>query len=207
MNDGMFLFKSFADTLRQMNDKDRLEAMDAIITYGVYGENPKLADGSIASMFFTMAKPVIDANNKQRSSGSKGGTNESSKHPSTNPASDNIYDKDKDIDKDKDKDNDKDKDKDKDIKKSVGVARTRFTPPTVDQVAGYCHERGNNVDANRFVDVYASKGWKVGSSPMKDWKAAVRTWEREDNRYSSRAAPSDDPVGDMLLRMMRDGDG
>ena len=87
MNDGMFLFKSFADTLRQMNDKDRLEAMDAIITYGVYGENPKLADGSIASMFFTMAKPVIDANNKQRSSGSKGGTNESSKHPSTNPTS------------------------------------------------------------------------------------------------------------------------
>lgn len=59
--------------------------------------------------------------------------------------------------------------------------RKRFTPPMVEDVESYCRERGNAVDAQRFVDFYASKGWKVGSSGMKDWRAAVRNWERQDN--------------------------
>lgn len=57
-------------------------------------------------------------------------------------------------------------------------AASRFTPPTVAEVRAYCQERQNNVDAERFVDYYTSNGWKVGKNPMKDWKAAVRTWER-----------------------------
>lgn len=57
-------------------------------------------------------------------------------------------------------------------------AASRFTPPTVAEVRAYCQERKNNVDAERFVDYYTSNGWKVGKNPMKDWKAAVRTWER-----------------------------
>lgn len=57
----------------------------------------------------------------------------------------------------------------------------RFTPPTVEDVESYCRERGNAVDAQRFVDFYASKGWRVGSSGMRDWRAAVRNWERQDN--------------------------
>ena len=56
----------------------------------------------------------------------------------------------------------------------------RFTPPTVDEVDAYCQERGNKVDPARFVDFYASKGWLVGTSKMKDWQAAVRSWERSD---------------------------
>lgn len=59
--------------------------------------------------------------------------------------------------------------------------RKRFTPPSVDEVAAYCRERGNVVDAQRFVDFYASKGWKVGNAGMRDWRAAVRNWERQDN--------------------------
>lgn len=65
--------------------------------------------------------------------------------------------------------------------KTRAPSSRRFTPPTVDEVAAYCRERGNAVDAQRFVDFYASKGWKVGSSGMKDWRAAVRNWERQDN--------------------------
>lgn len=55
----------------------------------------------------------------------------------------------------------------------------RFRAPTVEEVAAYCAERGNGIDAEAFVDFYKSKGWVVGKSPMKDWKAAVRTWERD----------------------------
>ena len=57
----------------------------------------------------------------------------------------------------------------------------KFTPPTVDQVAEYCKERRNGIDAQRFVDYYTSNGWMVGRNKMKDWKATVRTWERTQN--------------------------
>ena len=55
---------------------------------------------------------------------------------------------------------------------------TRFAKPTVEDVRGYCVERNNTVDPQAFVDFYESKGWKIGKTPMKDWRAAVRNWER-----------------------------
>lgn len=63
------------------------------------------------------------------------------------------------------------------------ISGKRFKPPTVDEVKAYCIERQNNVDAARFIDYYTANGWKVGKNTMKDWKAAVRTWER--NGYSA----------------------
>ena len=66
-----------------------------------------------------------------------------------------------------------------------------FTPPSSDEVAAYCRERGNTVDAERFCDFYASKGWMIGNQRMKDWRAAVRTWEkRGDTQAAQRAAPA-----------------
>ena len=65
----------------------------------------------------------------------------------------------------------------------------RFKPPSVDEVRAYCRERKNMVDAEKFIDYYTSNGWKVGKNSMKDWKAAVRTWER--NGYSN-ATPKED---------------
>ena len=56
----------------------------------------------------------------------------------------------------------------------------RFTAPSLEDVKAYCEERKNNVDAERFIDYYTANGWKVGKNPMKDWKAAVRSWERND---------------------------
>lgn len=64
---------------------------------------------------------------------------------------------------------------------------TRFTPPTLEEIHAYCVERNNGIRAQEFFDFYASKGWKVGNSPMKDWKAAVRTWESREHK---RVTPS-----------------
>jgi hypothetical protein len=64
--------------------------------------------------------------------------------------------------------------------------RKRFVPPTLDEVKAYCLERKNNVDAERFIDYYSSNGWLVGKNKMKDWKAAVRTWEK--NGYNQKSA-------------------
>ena len=61
----------------------------------------------------------------------------------------------------------------------------QFIPPSIEEVKEYCIERRNTVDAETFVDFYTSKGWLVGKNKMKDWKAAVRTWERNRNQSTT----------------------
>lgn len=73
------------------------------------------------------------------------------------------------------------------IYKSDKPTRKRFIPPTIEEVKDYCFERNNNVDAERFIDYYTSNGWMVGKNKMKDWKSAVRTWEK--NGYSNAKTP------------------
>ena len=58
--------------------------------------------------------------------------------------------------------------------------RKRFQPPSVSEVADYCRERRNTINAEQFVDFYEARGWKLGRQTMRDWKAAVRTWERRE---------------------------
>lgn len=74
----------------------------------------------------------------------------------------------------------------------------RFTPPSLEEVQGYCKERNNHIDAQRFIDYYTSNGWMVGKNKMKDWKSAVRTWER--NGFSNKQQGS----GNMFIDMLRE---
>lgn len=75
----------------------------------------------------------------------------------------------------------------KEVKKEKNNNIKRFTPPTYEQVFTYCKERKNTVDAERFLDFYESKGWMVGKNKMKDWKAAVRNWERSSKQETKPA--------------------
>lgn len=74
-------------------------------------------------------------------------------------------------------------------------ARPRFVPPTVEEIRAYCQERKNSVDPTRFVDYYLQQGWRLSNgNPMKDWKAAVRTWEhREFDGQGKKAPPETKP--------------
>ena len=63
--------------------------------------------------------------------------------------------------------------------KRKGVTH-KFVPPTLQEVTAYCQERQNKVDPQNWIDHYTSNGWRVGKNPMKDWQAAVRTWEKND---------------------------
>ena len=65
-----------------------------------------------------------------------------------------------------------------------------FKPPTVEEVKAYCKERGNGIDAERFVDWYESKGWLVGTNKMKSWKATVRTWESRRKEQLAKEKPT-----------------
>lgn len=58
---------------------------------------------------------------------------------------------------------------------------TRFVKPSAEEIAEYIKERGSNVDADKFFDYYEANGWKVGRSSMKDWRAALRIWERNES--------------------------
>ncbi len=78
------------------------------------------------------------------------------------------------------------KEKEKEKTKTKEKEEEGFCPPSLCQVQAYCHGRNSTVDAQRFVDFYTANGWRVGSNPMRDWKAALRTWER-------RTAPGDNP--------------
>jgi hypothetical protein len=70
-------------------------------------------------------------------------------------------------------------------------SRSRFTPPTPQQVRDYASEKDLAIDADRFCDFYASKGWKVGSSSMKDWQAAARNWAARDRKGGADAKAAD----------------
>lgn len=90
-----------------------------------------------------------------------------------------ICNTDIDIEKDIDKEQEKEVCADESADTPQTKQVKRFSKPTVEEVAAYCKERNNNVDPQRFWDFYEAKGWKIGKSPMKDWKACVRTWEKD----------------------------
>ena len=83
-------------------------------------------------------------------------------------------------------------------KDSIGKSNKRFTPPTVEEVEDYINEKGYNIDAHKFIDYYTANGWRVGKSPMKDWKAAVRNWSRNNYQSDKKSQGSGNPWWDAL---------
>ena len=82
-----------------------------------------------------------------------------------------------------------------------GDKSNRFVPPTLEEVQEYCFERGNNVDAETFVDFYSSKGWMVGKNKMNDWKAAVRTWERKEQKPPNKPQNNGGKFMETMMKM------
>ena len=90
-------------------------------------------------------------------------------------------------------------------KEQSGGGRKKFTIPTPEEVQDYCNERGNGISGQQFCDFYSSKGWKVGSQPMKDWKASVRTWEGK--RRETTAPTQVSPIATTPKRFYYDENG
>ena len=182
------LFVDYLDAIEPLGDAERGRLFTSLLEYARTGEAPQL--GGNERFLFPMMRAQIDRDNaamtglsEARSKAGKIGAEAKQANAGfakqnkqmPNLPSKSSYDKDKDKDKDKDE--------------SIMRAR-RFTPPTLDDVLAYVRERGSDVDPQRFLDFYASKGWMVGKNPMKDWKAAVRTWEkREDTGNNSNPTP------------------
>jgi len=86
-------------------------------------------------------------------------------------------------------------------KDSIGkVNNKRFKPPTIEEIEDYINEKGYRVNAHKFLDYYTSNGWKVGKNPMKDWKAAVRSWAHNSYNNDIKPQSSGNPFLDMLQK-------
>ena len=167
MRDSVLFYRSFYDALKNIPSDERLKVYDAIMEYGMYDCDPDL-DG-VALAIFLLAKPQIDANNKRYENGCKAKKKRTVSEAEANTKQELSEGEAKEKEKEKEKVKVKDNNK-------------IFKPPTVDDVRAYCTERGNSVDPQSFVDFYESKGWMIGKNKMKDWKAAVRTWERSETK-------------------------
>lgn len=129
---------------------------------------------------------TIENYTKYQCDGTSDGTTDSTSDSTTDGTSDGTSDgthmkKDKKVKKVK---------KDKNIYNNARarVCKTHtanFSPPDIQDVKAYCIERKNNVDPERFIDFYEAKGWMVGKNKMKDWRAAVRNWERNEASKST----------------------
>lgn len=84
--------------------------------------------------------------------------------------------------------------------KKNGKEKKLFVPPSLEDVTAYCVERNNGVDPRQWWDSYQAKGWMIGRSPMKDWRAAVRTWE-QNGRQTAQHQQTLDPIAAQKRRM------
>lgn len=84
--------------------------------------------------------------------------------------------------------------------------KKKFKKPTLDEVQQYCSERKNNISAEKFIDYYESNGWKVGRNSMKDWKATVRNWEKnqQEKQNNVKTYKSNYEISQEALRKARE---
>ena len=174
---GREFFKCFHDYRKKcekLSDQEVGRLFRALMEYSEHGTAPELTGRESIAFDFIAEDIARDrAAYEQKcltnaENGSKGGkrTQANATERKRTEAKSSEIDKIKDI-------------RNKTIRKTdSNESAKRFQPPTVEEVRSYCTERGNNVDPQTFVDFYEAKGWMVGSNHMKDWRACVRTWEK-----------------------------
>ena len=177
---------------------------NAIADYALYDIVPDFGDDGIARGFFALMRPQIDANNRRRDAGARGGRpskptddepfadqQETGEEPNANQGETKAKPCDNQtVTMTEPKEKEKAKAKENANAKENGDRADkprRFAKPTVEEIRAFCAERGNGIDPQRFFDYYEARGWLIGNQPMKDWQAAVRTWE---SRESARAPSS-----------------
>lgn len=187
-------YRSFFEAASKIKSKAaRAEAYDAICKYALFNDAPdvdKMSDA--AAIAFMLIKPNLDASRRKAKSGKSGGSSKqtASKAEANSKQSGSkieANDNQEQSASENEKENEKEDEKENECYPPNPLAggsekKKRFTPPTVEQVAEYCQEKGYHIDPEAFVAFYASKGWMVGKSPMKDWKSAVVTWTKSERR-------------------------
>lgn len=189
---GVMLYFSFWNGLRRMSAEEKGLLVDGIVNYSQTGLEPDF-DGALA-IIWDITKPQIDADTEKYNAACERQREKANKRWNKRDADDatachgtngNADDANNNYNINSNTIPNIESAADKPL-------RTRFSPPSVEEVAEYCRERRNSVDPQRFVDYYSANGWMIGKTKMKDWKAAVRTWERNGKNevYSGNTKPT-----------------
>ena len=195
----MTFFVSFWDAINSMAKKDQLPVFRAVISYGLFGEHSETLTPT-QNAFFSLMQPVLDSSRKKAASGKQGGSKTEAKAKQSRSKTEaNGKQTASEKEGEKEKEGEIEKENECYTPKPPKGAK-RFAPPTVDEVAEYCFERHNGIDAQHFVDYYAQQKWKLSNgNPMADWKAAVRTWEGRDRKKGkSTGFQTSNPFAEML---------
>lgn len=179
MRDSMVFYRSFMESIEELDEADQLKAFWNIVQYGLNGEEPE--EKGPAKAVFKMAKPQIDANEKKYQNGKKGGRPKTTVEPDENQTETKQEPPENQSESKAEPNvnvNVNDNDKKESTLKGTKEKSPRFIPPTLTDVEEYCREKKISIDCQRFVDFYESKGWMIGKNKMKDWRAAVRNWAR-----------------------------
>lgn len=183
------IYYDYPERFQYLSDAQFRQLIIAILSYAKTRQEPDIQDITV-KVAFGVAKCDVDKNNhkydsiceRNRQNGQNGGRPAEKRltdKTENNPVASNGTQDNPKVTVIVKRDSDRDSDNKGNVRKRT--THTAFSPPSVDDVRTYCKERKNSVEAQRFVDFYSSKGWKVGNQPMKDWKAAVRTWEQRDD--------------------------
>lgn len=187
MKKGLIVNEDIWPMIDELDPEEKAELLDALSAYYQGNEAPEIS--RIVNMLFkriALDNTRFDPEHRQALSeiraeaGKKGGSK-----PKQNKQTEANESKKSKIAQDKIR---KDKEEIRE-EENREYRAPRFTPPTLQDVEDYAYEKGLDIDAERFVDFYASKGWKVGSSPMKDWRAAARNWARDGDHKKKSEAP------------------
>lgn len=190
------VYLDYSKAVNKLSDAEAGQLFKALLEYADSGQDPQL-EGSLYAVFAIMQNQLdrdtekyVQKCERLRQNGSKGGRPVRDKEPNGNQEKPNGYSLEpKKPDTDTDTVTDTVTDSNIGSKADKPPSRHRFTPPTVEEVRAYCTEKGYTVDPQRFVDYYTSNGWRVGKNPMKDWKAAVRTWNGKEQSHNGKAEP------------------
>lgn len=175
------VFFDWVEVTGELTAQEKGRLIDAIVLYAQGGDWQEQIKGNERYLFPAFKKQIDRAretSGKRASAGSIGGKQKQTEANASKckQTEANVSKNAKEYNNNNDKEY-KNEVKGDEVPPTPQKAPRRFTPPSVEEVAAYCRERGNSVSPQRFVDFYAAKGWRVGSAAMKDWRAAVRTWE------------------------------
>jgi hypothetical protein len=184
IRDSFIFYRSFFQSTKRLSKEDKAELFEAICSYALDGELIEVS--AVPEAIFSVIKPNLDANRRKWENGCK----EKKKTSRLEAEEEQEISKDEANDKQtvsKPQGN-VNVNVDVDVDKDVKSKSKRFSPPTLQDIQNYCKERNNSVNPEKWIAHYQSNGWKVGKNSMKDWKAAVRTWE--GNSFDKKQEPT-----------------
>ena len=183
------LYHDMIPALENLSDAEAGRLLIAALRYSRDGETVTLP-GKEAILWPMVMAQIERDNARYKKLCETNRANISSRYDRIRPYT-TVYDRNQEKEKEKYKEKEEEKESvppDPPPGGSPSPPSKRFVPPTLDEIRAYCLERKNAVDPERFFSYYTSNGWRVGKNPMKDWQAAVRTWERSEPSFSRPAA-------------------